>query len=124
MHDALAAEHRTRYAMQSAQWARDNAEPPEADPDADPRDLIDDLSRNPAKVNDWLSDVADAKYAPDREMSFAEIDAVLAFEAGAKVEALMTALIGGTEAQAVKAMWLLRKSFEAWAEDRIQPEGV
>ena len=143
MHDALSAEHRTRYAMQSAQWAHDNAAPdapstfsallPDAwaglavdhdDEAANPRDDIEVMSRTPRAVSDWESDVAASTYAPDRVMTHADIDALLDSDSGATYEGLMTALIGGTQDQGLRAMWLMRKSFVAWAEDRIQPENV
>ena len=120
MHDALAAEHRARYAMQSAQWAHDNAAPPDEGDGEDPvQDQIDLMTVNPAKIEAWLSDAASPNPMPDRPIS---MQALLVWEHAATFEGLMTAIIGGDEAQALKAVYLLRERFEDWARDRV--EGV
>jgi len=116
MHDALAAEHRARFAMQSGQFAYDNATPPDPEDDDTP-DLAEAMSRNPAKVSDWMGDVACAVTPPDRVLNF---DALLVMDAGVTFEGLMTAVVGGTNEQKLKAAHLLAESFQEWARDRVE----
>jgi hypothetical protein len=112
-HEALAAEHRARYAMQSGQWAHDSATPPEPE-DSDSPDLAEEMSRNPARVSDWMSEVACAVTPVDQLVSFADLLAEpLTFER------LMTAIVGGTSEQKGRAAHLLAVRFGEWARDRV-----
>lgn len=87
-----------------------------ADEDDEAPDVAEEMSRNPAKVSDWMSDVACAITPPDAPVPFADL---LNWTGAQTFEGLMTALIGGTEQQAVKAVYELRASFNRWAEERV-----